>query len=127
MVALKVKQIGLLGESKTIIIKSKKVKSRASTISLKYQSLGAGLQSSTITEMIVEGELEPVDIVMFADTGDEPKYVYEQVEYLRGRLQAVNIPLVTVNAGNIIDDIYSHGRFATMPLFTKNFKVISNG
>lgn len=69
--------------------------------------------------MIVEGELERVDVVIFADTGDEPGYVYEYVKYLQGRLETVDIPLVIVNNGNLIEDIYRHGRFAAMPLFTK--------
>lgn len=86
---------------------------------LKIQSLGAGIQSSTITEMIVEGELDPVDAVLFADTMDEPSYVYEQVDYLRGRLLTVNIPLITVSNGNMPEDLYRHGRFAAMPFFTK--------
>lgn len=86
---------------------------------LKTLSLGAGVQSSTIAEMIVEGELEPVDVVIFADTGDEPGHVYQHVEYLKGRLAKVNIPLVVVNNGNLVEDVYADGRFATMPLFSK--------
>lgn len=81
-------------------------------------SLGAGLQSSVLVEMVVEGDLPPVDVVIFADTGDEPAYVYEQVDYLRGRLAAVDIPLVTVQKSNMVDDIYGGKRFAALPLFT---------
>lgn len=92
---------------------------------LKTASLGAGVQSSTIVEMILEGELPPVDAVIFADTGDEPQYVYDQVNYLAGRLEKVNIPLVTVSAGNMIDDIYSGKRLAAMPLFTKRHRTIN--
>jgi hypothetical protein len=51
-----------------------------------FLHLGAGVQSSTIVEMIVEGDLPPVDAVIFADTGNEPKWVYEQVDYLKSRL-----------------------------------------
>lgn len=92
---------------------------------LRVQSLGAGVQSSTITEMIIEGELDRVDAVLFADTGDEPAYVYEQVEYLRGRLAGVGIPLVTVSAGNIVQDVYGGGRFAAMPLFSKQLTPVN--
>jgi hypothetical protein len=97
------------------------------TYELTTVSLGAGVQSSTIVEMIVEGELPSVDVVHFADTGDEPQHVYDQVEYLRGRLATVNIPLVTVSNGNMVDDIYSGGRFAAMPLFTKQIIPIRDG
>ncbi len=81
-------------------------------------SLGAGLQSSVLVEMVVEGHLPPVDVVIFADTGDEPQYVYEQVEYLRGRLDGVGIPLDVVQHSDMVADIYGGKRFAAIPLFT---------
>jgi len=88
-----------------------------------YLSLGAGLQSSTIAEMIVEGELPPVDLVLFADTKDEPDYVYKQVDYLRGRLARVGIELRTVNGGDIIANAHDpNKRFAAMPVFTQTIK-----
>ena len=85
-------------------------------------SLGAGLQSSLLCEMVIAGELPPVDFVIFADTGDEPDYVYAQVWYLAEKLATVNIPLIVVNNGNLVEDIYANGRFAAMPLFTKQLK-----
>lgn len=88
-------------------------------------SLGAGLQSSVLVEMVVEGELPPVDVVIFADTGDEPDYVYQQVEYLSERLETVGIPLDVVQSGNMVEDIYGGGRFASLPLFTVQHKDIS--
>ncbi len=83
-------------------------------------SLGCGVQSSTIAEMMVEGNLEPVDLALFADTGDEPEYVYDQRDYLKKRLDSVGIPLVTVHKESIIDAIYrSKDRFAPIPAHTK--------
>lgn len=85
-------------------------------------NLGAGVQSSTLIEMIVEGELPPVDLVIFADTGDEPPWVYNQVAYLAMRLSLRNIPLIRVakdGPGIVENAMYGHFRFATMPLFTK--------
>jgi len=85
-----------------------------------YLSLGGGLQSSTIVEMMVEGELSPVDLVLFADTGDEPDYVYSQVGYLKGRLQLINVPLEIVSIGDMIKHYHEPWRrFATLPVFTK--------
>ncbi len=82
-------------------------------------SLGCGLQSSTIAEMIVEGKLPRVDVALFADTGDEPDYVYVQRDYLKERLASVDIPLVTVLEDSIIDVIYrAKGRFASIPAYT---------
>lgn len=94
-------------------------------IVLRTSSLGGGVQSSTIAEMVVEGELPRPDVFIFVDTGDEPDYVYRQIEYLRGRLAMVDMPLVTVTAGNMVEDIYNNGRFAAMPLFTKQLIPIS--
>lgn len=36
-------------------------------------SLGAGVQSSTMAIMAAKGDLPPVDVAIFADTGNEPK------------------------------------------------------
>lgn len=90
----------------------------------RFLHLGAGVQSSTIVEMIVEGDLPRVDVVIFADTGNEPKHVYKQVAYLKTRLESVGIPLYEVkkphSAGIAKDFMSAAGRFATMPLFTRN-------
>lgn len=94
-------------------------------------SLGAGLQSSVLVEMVVMGDLPPVDVVIFADTGDEPDYVYKQVDYLKYRLEAVGIPLDKVansrarSSGNLAVDIYSGDMFASLPLFTVLHRDIS--
>ena len=88
-------------------------------------SLGAGVQSSAIVEMIVEGDLPLVDVVIFADTGDEPQYVYDQVDYLRGRLELIGIPLDSVQKSNMVEDLYTPGRFAALPLFIVQKKEIS--
>lgn len=86
-----------------------------------YMSLGGGVQSGTMVEMIVEGELSTPDVVIFADTGDEPEYVYRYVEYLRGRLAGVDVELQTVSAGNLRESLMNgSGRFAAIPAFTVN-------
>jgi len=46
-------------------------------------SLGAGVQSSTMALMAAHGEIGPMpDAAIFADTGWEPKAVYEWLDYL---------------------------------------------
>jgi hypothetical protein len=40
-------------------------------------SLGAGVQSSTMALMAADGELPKPDCAIFADTGNEPKAVYD--------------------------------------------------
>lgn len=85
---------------------------------LTYLALGCGVQSGTLAEMIAEGDLPPVDMAIFADTGDEPEYVYEYRDYLKGRLAKVGIPLVTVTIGNLVQDLYGGSTFAAIPLYT---------
>lgn len=88
-------------------------------------SLGAGLQSSLICEMVIAGELPRPDAVIFADTGDEPQHVYQQVTALKAKLETVNVPLIVTNNGNMVDDIYSNGRFVALPLFTRQSTPVS--
>src|SRR5678809_803098 len=84
-----------------------------------YLSFGAGRQSSTIAEMIVEGEIPPVNLAIFADTQNEPDWVYKQVEYLRGRLALRGIPLDVVTVGNIYNSIMAGStRIASIPVFS---------
>jgi hypothetical protein len=50
-------------------------------------SLGAGVQSSTMALMASEGLIKPMPkLAIFADTQDEPKAVYEWLEWLEPRL-----------------------------------------
>lgn len=91
---------------------------------LKVLFLGAGLQSSLLIELVLIGELERPNMIIFADTGNEPRWVYTQVEYLKKRLNEQGLTLTIVNNGNIVDDFISGSRygFASMPLYTKNNK-----
>jgi hypothetical protein len=67
----------------------------------RFLSLGAGVQSSTLALMIAHGELESVDAAIFADTGWEPKKVYEWLGWLEKQLP---FPVYRVQKGNIRDD-----------------------
>jgi hypothetical protein len=50
-------------------------------------SLGAGVQSSTMSLMAAHGEITPMpNGAIFADTGYEPKAVYEWLDWLEARL-----------------------------------------
>ena len=83
-----------------------------------YLALGCGVQSSTIAEMIAEGELPVIRAAIFADTGDEPDYVYEQRDYLQVRLKCVGVPLVTTSAGDLVRNIREKQKFHTIPVFS---------
>jgi len=71
---------------------------------MRVLSLGAGVQSSCLALMAQEGLTKhKPDYMIFADTGWEPKFVYEHVEYLK---KAVTIcPLITVERGNLREDL----------------------
>lgn len=60
-------------------------------------SLGAGVQSSALALMFARGEITPrLDCAIFADTGGEPKSVYNWLDRLK---KEVNFPIYTVQAG----------------------------
>ena len=71
---------------------------------LRVLSLGAGVQSSCLALMAQEGLTKhKPDYMIFADTGWEPSFVYEHVEYLK---KAITIcPLITVERSNIREDL----------------------
>ena len=65
-------------------------------------SLGAGVQSSTMALMAAHGEIGPMpDCAIFADTGDEPKKVYEWLDWLEKQLP---FPVYRVQRGIISED-----------------------
>lgn len=87
---------------------------------MRILSLGAGVQSSTLALMIARGDLEPVDAAIFADTGWEPKAVYDWLDWLETQLP---YPVLRVSAGNIRSDTIAKTnstgqRFASIPWFT---------
>lgn len=91
--------------------------------------LGAGVQSSMLAELYIEKGLPGIDKltgVIFADTGNEPPWVYKQVDYLRERLKTVDTPLHVVrtkNSDGIVNDITGGiNRFVSMPLWTMNLR-----
>ena len=88
-------------------------------VDLRVLSLGAGVQSSTLFYKILNKEIKPVDCAIFADTGNEPKAVYD---YLKHLSNLANFPVYVVQKGNIIDDSLAVAEkgtnkgFLTMPV-----------
>lgn len=89
---------------------------------LKVLSLGAGVQSSTVLFKILDGVISKPDVAIFADTGNEPKEVYNYLNYLRQYLDN-QIPLHIVSKSNIVDDALAKSEkgtnkgFITMPVY----------
>ena len=73
-------------------------------------SLGAGVQSTTVLLLALDGAIPPFDTIVFADTGDEPAAVYEHLTRLREIA-----PIVTVSAGRLGDTIGAS--FMPVPLY----------
>lgn len=80
--------------------------------------LGAGVQSSCLLEMSARGELPAYDLALFADTGNEPRAVYEQVSRLEDIATHAGIELRIVRraGAGIVSDALAGG-FSTMPLY----------
>jgi len=83
-------------------------------------SLGAGVQSTTVYLLAMEGEVR-LDCAIFADTQDEPKAVYKHLEWL----QSLNGPSIhVVTKGRLSSQLtmlHEDGkrrRFAAVPFFT---------
>lgn len=70
-----------------------------------YLSLGAGVQSSALLVMSVLGlkGCPKAEFAVFADTQNEPEWVYRQVAVLRAWSEARDCPLLTVSVGRLSD------------------------
>jgi len=86
-------------------------------------NLGAGVQSTALFLMFVNGEFDKkLDFAVFADTKEEPESVYRHLDWLRS---PGSPPILTDTAGKLGDDLI-HGknstgqRFASIPAFTSS-------
>lgn len=86
-------------------------------------SLGAGVQSSVMALMAAEGLIKPMpDYAIFADTGWEPRGVYEHLEWLETQLP---FPVHRVQKRNLRDDIlagvnHTGHAFHSIPVFIRS-------
>ncbi|HXF81293.1 MAG TPA: hypothetical protein VNN19_00860 [bacterium] len=90
-------------------------------------SLGAGVQSTTLALMAARGEIERPEAAIFADTGWEPRAVYEHLAWLIAELDG-SLPVHVVRKqhrdgapANIRDDVLAvvrgaRARAATPPV-----------
>ncbi len=90
----------------------------AENTSLRYISLGAGVQSSVMALMASRGEIGPMpDCAIFADTQWEPAGIYEHLDWLEKQLA---FPVYRVTYGNIREmslDTLNGKRAPSMPVF----------
>lgn len=84
-------------------------------------SLGAGVQSTTLALLAVEGRLPRLHGAIFADTGWEPAAVYEHLDRLELALADAGIPLHRVSQGNLrADSTDPAHRYASVPYYVRN-------
>lgn len=84
-------------------------------------SLGAGVQSTTLALLSIDGVIPPIEHAIFADTGWEPRAVYEHLDRLAVELAAAGVQLHRVSRGNIRDDALDPAhRYASMPIYLKS-------
>lgn len=87
-------------------------------------SLGAGVQSTVLLLLSASGDLPKLDAAIFADTGWEPRAVYDHLGVLEREVAGpAGIPIHRVRAsegGIRADALDTEHRFASMPTFTRN-------
>jgi len=88
-----------------------------------YISYGAGVQSTALLIMSNLGlaDTPRADVAIFADTQDEPAWVYETLSILR---EWSKIPVEIVSAGHLLGDTVAlnkgrSSQFASIPLFMR--------
>jgi hypothetical protein len=88
-------------------------------------SLGAGVQSSALYALAVEGTVGPrPDVAVFADTQQEPPWVYGQLVELE-RFGAGVLPITIVSGGDLGEAVRKKigalsGRFASVPFWVES-------
>lgn len=68
---------------------------------MNFLSLGAGVQSSVMLMMAIDGDIERPDHVLFADTGWEPPWTLNHVVWLAEQCRIAGIPFHKVQDASI--------------------------
>jgi hypothetical protein len=88
---------------------------------LRVLSLGAGVQSTVLLLMACDGTLPRLDCAIFADTGWEPRRVYDHLDKVTAHAAEAGIPVLRVSNGNLrADAIDPDHRYASVPYFVRN-------
>ena len=89
-------------------------------------NLGAGVQSTALYLMALDGEIEPIDVAIFADVQEEPADVYSHLDWLDS---LKGPPILRVTAGKLGDALdkgtdaagnarTDGGHYISIPAFT---------
>jgi len=91
---------------------------------MRVLAYSAGVQSTTALVLSVLGKngVPPIQCAIFADTGDEPAWVYETLRFYSAWAAERGVPVLTVSRGRISDDMKKTKeegrRWASIPAFT---------
>lgn len=90
-------------------------------MTLRVLNLGAGVQSTTLYLMMIDGVIPRADVAIFADTGEEPSTVYAHLDYLK---TLPGPPIHIVSHGKLGDNLIegvsgNRQRFVTIPAYIK--------
>ncbi len=87
-----------------------------------YLSLGAGTQSSAMLILACQGKVPRPEAVIFADTGDEPHWVYDYLGYMTEFAKPYGIHVHVTSKGRLsewmIDRQRQGKRFVSVPVYT---------
>lgn len=90
-----------------------------------YISFGAGVQSTALLVCSALGlhNVPKADVAIFADTGDEPGWVYDHLAVMIPWAAEHGIPIHVASQGHLSQDIIdrhngSRSRFAAIPVYT---------
>lgn len=91
---------------------------------IKILSLGWGTQSFTLAAMVAIGELEPVDHVIFVDSGHEKSGTYEFIKVNEPWLNEKGVSVTTIKTGDgsIFKNLEKNPNKTRAPFFTLSEK-----
>lgn len=85
-----------------------------------YQAMGAGVQSTAIAILAANGRIPKPKFAVFADTGWEPKEVYDHLDNLEAKvLKPAGITLLRVGEGDIFNDSVDPHYNNVMPVYLR--------
>tara|TARA_R100000655_G_scaffold75355_1_gene114224 strand:+ start:1173 stop:2036 length:864 start_codon:yes stop_codon:yes gene_type:complete len=97
---------------------------------IRVLSFGAGVQSTALLLMSCKKLLPTLDYCIFADVGNEPKKVYDHLEWCKKEAAKYSIPVITVKwtEKGLKDDVLDNigrkdgGRVVSLPYFSAKTK-----
>lgn len=96
---------------------------------MRILNLGAGVQSTTVYLLSLDGKIDPIDYAIFADTQEEPGAVYRHLKWLQS---LGGPPILIRSVGKLGDDLLKEKnstsqRFASIPAYSTSVPHVQRG